>query len=588
MNNFVFIKKQRVITYFVIGFDYDENLVKKVKKIPSAKFRSREKMWYARITPDSCVAIKKFITENNFSATDEVLDTISEKIEKTSELKELSSSEDSDIELPDFPIKPYNFQKAGVEYMLKTKRCFNADDMGLGKTAQTLMTLETGNLYPAIIITPNVAKNNWRKEIESWIPHRRSMVFGDVDFNSGYDIYILNYEAVKKYLTKSYTNKDKKYYSAKNWVKEEGFKCLVCDESQYVKNYSSQRTKAVKALSKNFEYVYLLSGTIIDNRPKEFISQLQIMRRLNDFGGYQYFINRYCDAKPGFQGHMDIDGESHLGELNDKLKKICMIRRRKIDIIDELPEKEKRIIPFKIDNKNEYEYAKNNILEWLRDEKIKKESNNILDLFGDYNKNEDEEELGFDIKQEAIELQIINSLKVITARGKLEGAIKWIRKFKKTGKKLVVFSYHKEVQNRIIKEFPEACRIMGGMTSTQKTKNENLFKENGNWLMNCSLKVANSAVNLQTAHTILCIELAWTPSSHDQMEDRIWRLGQENDCTIYYAIGKDTIDEDIYELIEEKRKVIQESIDGFSDVKNVNIKEELIKRLELNAESVGG
>jgi SNF2 family DNA or RNA helicase len=72
--------------------------------------------------------------------------------------------------------------------------------------------------------------------------------------------------------------------------------------------------------------------------------------------------------------------------------------------------------------------------------------------------------------------------------------------------------------------------------------------------------------------------MGWTPAIHDQAEDRTHRIGQTNSVNAHYAVGRDTIDGEIYSLIERKREVVSAASDG-KDVGAVNIMRELIDGL---------
>lgn len=578
MGKIIFTEEKRKYTYFVLSFGYDEDIIQDVRKIPTADFSPTQKFWYIRVSRETAHPVFELIKKHDFECSDKILDMIREIVKSKEELLTLSRAENSSIKLPEFPgnLKPYPFQKAGAKYMLSSRRCFNGDDMGLGKTIQTLVAMEAGNVYPHIIICPSVAKKKWRKEAKKWLPHRSSAILNDLNFSYHYDIMILNYEVVLKYLVREVRRFDKNnLYKVREQIKQIGLKGITCDESHYLKNGKSKRTKAVRALSKGVDYRWLLSGTIIDNRPKEFISQLQILGRLNDLGGYKNFIRQYCDAEFEWHGNMNIDGASNLDLLNKRLRETCMIRRRKIDVLDELPPKSRYNILVDIDSREEYRVAENNIFEWSENNRISKSNN--LDLFGNGTERAEKRNM----TEEAIELQIINALKLITARGKLESAKKWIRKFLKTGKKLVVFAHHKEIQHGLIKAFPNCARILGGMSPEDRQRNEILFKESDSCnIIICSLKSANVAIDLLSAHNTLTVELGWTPSVHDQAEDRCWRIGQYNECNNYYLLGRDTIDEDIYDLLQSKRKVVESSLDGNKEAEEATIFNELVERLK--------
>src|SRR5690606_34189139 len=117
-----------------------------------------------------------------------------------------------------------------------------------------------------------------------------------------------------------------------------GYKSYVFDESQRLKNFDAQRTKAAIAMAKKADYVFLLTGTPIMNRPAEFASQLDILGRLKDFGGKWGFYKRYCGAYRDSFGVWNILGSSNLEELNKRLRSSCYLRRTKDDVLLELPE----------------------------------------------------------------------------------------------------------------------------------------------------------------------------------------------------------------------------------------------------------
>lgn len=574
MNNCIFRVEKRVHDYFKVFFNYDPDIVSLIKKIPTATFNPSDKSWTVKVSNETSSGIKELIHKGSFNCTQDVLDLLNMYEVKSELLFNMSDAEDTYIDLDDTNYNGdlYPFQEVGVNYMLRSKRCFNADDMGLGKTIQTLVAMEKANAYPHIIICPKKAAGKWRREAYKWLPHRTSMVLDNNNFYYDYDILILNFEAVTKFLIIQKRDPERSTFKIRENIKMLGVKGVTVDESHNVKNNKSIRTRAIKKLCKGMEYIWMLSGTFVENKPSEIIPQLQIMRRLDDLGGYKFFINRYCDAKKGFGNSINTSGSSNLIELHNRLKQVCMVRRMKTDVLKELPPKHpSQKIPIEIDNREIYEMAEKDIFSWIE--------------MNENNKNKDSFDLEFEkpnkrLTQDAIELQILNALRVITAEGKINQCIEWIRKFTKRGNKLVVFAHHRKIQNKLIKSFPGCAKILGGMKPSDQKKNEDRFKQKDCKIIVCSLLAANVAIDLVSANHSFTVEYDWKPSTHDQAEDRLWRIGQHKDVYPYYATAVNTIEEDIFALHESKREMMKGIMDGKNYEKTKSIKKELVEILK--------
>jgi len=117
---------------------------------------------------------------------------------------------------------------------------------------------------------------------------------------------------------------------------------LICDESHYLKNYKSERTKAVLKISKKCIKVICMTGTPIMNRPVELLTQLEILGN-NAMEGFnksrRTFLNRYCLDDDGHYA-----GARNLEELQEILRSNVMVMRHKKDVLKDLPPKMRKII----------------------------------------------------------------------------------------------------------------------------------------------------------------------------------------------------------------------------------------------------
>lgn len=178
----------------------------------------------------------------------------------------------------------------------------------------------------------------------------------------------------------------------------------------------------------------------------------------------------------------------------------------------------------------------------------------------------------------------IGVLKNISARGKLNAVKDYITDVLESGEKLVVFIHQKEVAGYLLQAFPEAVTITGDDDMTTRQRNIDAFQNDSETtLIICSIKAAGVGLTLTASSNVAFVELPWTAADTDQAEDRCHRIGAKSTVNCIYFLGKNTIDEDIYKLIQDKREVsniitggTNEAIERESEfdllIKNINIK----------------
>jgi SNF2 family DNA or RNA helicase len=590
MSNLCFLQN----TEFVLAFNYNVDLIEQVKKLPQGyrRYDPTKRCWivsvkkYGKVNELALDQLEKFLNDGEFKLHINVRNYLSTIYESLSTQKKEdeesfvdSLAGDSDIEVEGLGGDLRPFQKAGVSYMTAKKRVILGDEMGLGKTIQAIAAVTHNKSFPCLIICPVSLKLNWLREAKKWAVGKTV-----TDNPEEYaDITVVPYSQVVKH--------------EQLISKSTAWSSLVCDESHYIKNAKAQRTKSIKKIAKNIPEIYLLSGTPIVNRPAEFITQLQIINRLNELGGWKHFTERYCDAKKERFG-LNINGASNLPELNERLRKLCYIRRFKKDVLKELPNKQRSIVEVEITNRKEYETSRKSVrkdLEILR-EKANQYSKDVLEKLGEINLENNTDEV-FDFWQEtfpkAKKLQttnpkkienifrakltereafienseavlLINKLKIKSMQGKLKAATEWITDFLDSGEKLVVFCDHIEAQEAIYTKFQkQGVAIMSHMEAEERQANVDKFQKNPKIkIIVCSLGAGGVGFTMTASRSVLFFEQGWTPAIHDQAEDRTHRIGQKNAVTAYYMLGKDTIDEDIYKLIEKKREIVSAASDG--------------------------
>ena len=540
--------------YFVVSFPYDPKIVDAVRQIPQRKFEASTKYWL--IPADHTVVnyVEVFSKYFEFEVTQEVLDR----------MEQLKIPPSTDIEIPSLKMTLRNFQRLGVSYAKRSERCFIADDMGLGKTCESIATVESLKAYPCLVACPASVKLNWQKEISMWTDRLSTIVSGEKSENCLYDgdFVIINYDILSHH---------------QKQLESVGFKSIILDESHYVKGHKSQRTKVVKSIAKKIRYRFALTGTPVLNKPRELIAQLDILDRLNSLGGFWTFAKRYCDAKESNFG-WDFSGHSNLDELHKKLSDTCFIRRMKSDVLEELPAKQRTFVPIEIDNPAEYKEVKKDFIKWVKKrllnrkdfiEEVTQEVEASTHLTKKQKKFLIDAKINLKLsKAKAAEAVIkIEYLKQICARGKVKKFEEFIDNVLEQGNKLVVFAVHKEIQNALYEHYKDQniARIFSEDDTPKRQENIDKFQNDPECkLMVASLGAGGIGITLTAASTVAFMEFGWNPAVHDQAEDRCHRIGQKDSVNCYYFYGEDTIDEDILELIENKRKVTQAVTDGKS------------------------
>ncbi len=438
------------------------------------------------------------------------------------------------------PLRP--FQGAAVDYALRARRTFLSDEPGLGKTIQALAILEAANAYPALVVAPASLRINWLREAERWLPHRTRAGLSGGDVVGTSDLSIASYEIA---------------HTLVDGAVAASPRALVLDESHFCKNPTARRTQAVTTIADALPddaIVLLLSGTPVLNRPEELAAQLKILGRLDAIGGARRFARVYARGQ-------------ELTTLNRRLRRTCFVRRRKADVLRHLPAKQRVIVPVAIANGGEYRAAQSDVAQWVRaqaeaDEAFTRE---IAGLDDDARAAATRER-GRDAEQRARRAQAlvrITQLALIAARGKLDGAKEWIANFLETGEKLVVFTRHREIGDALLEAFPGAACATGRLDADGRAAEVQRFQsDDACRLIVCSLDAAGVGLTMTAASNVAFVELGWTPAAHDQAEDRVHRIGQEEAVTAWYLLAADTIDERIAAVIDRKRELVRAATDG--------------------------
>lgn len=460
----------------------------------------------------------------------------------------------------------YEYQQDGVLFIEKKNgNALVADDMGLGKTIQSISYLYRNRkkALPAIIVCPSSLKDNWAAEIKKWTKMDSLILSGRKakTIKTRKKIIIINYDVVHDW---------------KDELLKFPYKTLILDEGHYVKNPKTKRSKGVDFLNQHAKHTIILTGTPIENKPVELYNLIRLIRP-KLFPKYWDFVQRYCDAKRNGFG-WDFTGTSNAQELHKLLTRTIMIRRLKKDVLKDLPPKRLCKIVMPIDNRKLYEQAENNFITYISN-KVRndvQELNKVVESLEIADKELLEKAKISDTQIRKLQRDKLESisrapaliqmehLKQLSVEGKMNGIIEWIQLFLESGEKLILFATHKFVIKRLQEEFGDISVTIDGSTPSGKRQKivEQFQKDKKTKLFIGNMKAAGVGITLTAASNVAFIEYPWNPSELEQAEDRAHRITQKKKVTVYHLVGKDTIEERIIGLIEEKKKVIEAIIDG--------------------------
>ncbi len=150
---------------------------------------------------------------------------------------------------------------------------------------------------------------------------------------------------------------------------------------------------------------------------------------------------------------------------------------------------------------------------------------------------------------------------------KVKPVIDFIKDFVATGKKIVVFCSSHSIVDSIKKAFPKAVMVTGRENYVQKQAAVDVFQNRPEiQVIICSIKAAGVGITLTASSTVLFIEQPWTYADLVQCEDRCHRIGQKDNVTVYNALGNNSIDHRIYNLIQNKRSISNQIMASSDDI----------------------
>jgi SNF2 family DNA or RNA helicase len=531
-------------------FTFDQDLVASIKNFNGKKFNPKEKYWTVPLT----ITNLENLQELGFSLDKELADWYDSQ----------TAGVTDEINIPGLNEVLRPFQKRAVSFIeTKNGRALIADDMGLGKSLETIAWLKYRGeeLFPILIICPATLKLNWYAEFAKWVPEfvdQIEIVSGQKPYTVKKPITIMNYDIAYHwydYLLKNNTPKTivaDEIHACKS--RGTGFKKIDGVRKKVV---LTQRSYAVEELAKKAKYFIGLTGTLVLNRPVEAFNPLKMIKPTL-FPNFRSYAYRYCS--PSFNGFATVyTGASNTVELNQVLTREVMLRRRKQDVLKELPPKVRAIVPLEIDNESEYRSAERNFIQYLMKidpEKAKR-------------------------AKRAEALSQMNALIQLAVQGKMKESVAWIKDFIENDNKLVVFTWHQKTMDTLCEAFKKEkhVKIDGRVSAAKRAEAVEQFQQDEDTkLFFGQITAAGVGITLTAASNVAFIEYPWSPGLLTQAEDRCHRISQEDSVTIWNLVAHETVENSRVRLLEEKARVVSGVMDG-DDSESAGLFNELIDQM---------
>jgi len=427
------------------------------------------------------------------------------------------------------PLRPYQWD--GVNFLVDRKAALLADEMGLGKTVQAAVALRLSMVKHkyrrALIISPATLVMNWERELAKWSKELtvRRVIGNARDRLATYQlpipVLIASYEQIRADAVKIATN-----------IK---FDIVILDEAQRIKNRNSRTNLACRLLQRKHSWV--LTGTPIENSLEDLLS-----------------IFLFLNPNLLHSGMRPI--EIHANVRN------YFLRRRKEEVLAELPPKIIQEIPLELSTDQEEEYS--NL--WLQREEYLSSEMSLLALITKLK-------------------QVCNFHPTTRQSTKCEMLKIILSDLTKQDDKVIIFSQYVDSLYKIsdqIKDFPHGF-YHGGQSQEQKDENLKQFEsESGPRALLISLMAGGVGLNIHTASTVVLFDRWWNPALEAQAINRAHRFGRDKPLHVLKFLVLDTIEEKIKALLESKSITFNEYIEKASNAElKFYTRDDLLRLLEI-------
>jgi hypothetical protein len=459
-------------------------------------------------------------------------------------------------------ILPY--QLDGIAFAASAGRAILADDMGLGKTLQGIGMAELlareADIRKVLVVCPASVKAQWRNEVLRFSGRDCQIVLGSAAERSGqYEnecfFTICNYEQVLRDIIA---------------IERVRWDLIVLDEGQRIKNWEAKTAQTIKSLRSPFALV--LSGTPLENRLDDLFSVVEFIddRRL---GPAFRFFNRHrvTDESGKILGYKDLN------LLRERLKPV-LLRRTRSAVIKDLPPRTTEIVRIApTDEQAGIELAQMQIVSAI----VRKSYISEMDLLR---------------LQKALLLARMNADSTFLVDKQAPGFSSKLERLQElleelaaeNDRKIVLFSEWTTmltlIERQITRLKLDFVRLDGSVPQKNREQLVHRFQRDPTCRVFLTTNAGSTGLNLQSANTVINVDLPWNPAVLEQRIARAHRMGQKNPVQVYLLVTEGTIEEKLLATLSAKHDLALAALDMESNVREVALAsgiEELKQRLEV-------
>jgi hypothetical protein len=471
-------------------------------------------------------------------------------------------------------LRPY--QQVGVRWLyllasLGLGACL-ADDMGLGKTIQVLALLlvlqrqTNGKPQPSLLVAPASLLANWAAEIERFAPGLKALIAHPSALPPA-DLKTLSLERLRDIdlVITSYGS-----LLRLSWIGERSWRLVILDEAQAIKNPEARQTCAAKRLQARARLA--LTGTPIENRLGDLWSIFDFVNPglLGSAKEFTSFAKRLTEKSHGSYGPLR------------ELVRPYILRRLKTDktVIADLPDKTEIQAFCQLSRKQAalYQDAVKDLAEQLAESTGIQRKGLVLAFLMRFK-------------------QICNHPSHWLDDGAWNEADsgKWARLreiaevIRAKQEKMLVFTQFREVTAPLAaflaSVFGGHGLVLHGETAVKKRQElvRRFQEDETERFFVLSLKAGGAGLNLTAASHVVHFDRWWNPAVENQATDRAFRIGQTKNVLVHKFVCRGTVEEKIDQLMESKRQLAQDLLEGGGELLLTELpNEELLKLVALD------